>query len=76
MILLCHKFKEIVQNPESQCIFERALYYQRERQFGRALEDINRALNLAPDVSILQYHKASILYEYAVYEQDISLLDD
>jgi len=69
--------KEIISNPESPNVYlKRALYYQKERQFGRALEDINRALNLAPDVSILQYHKASILYEYAVYEQDISLLDE
>jgi tetratricopeptide (TPR) repeat protein len=68
---------EIIQKPSSPNVYlKRALYYQGERKFNEALEDINRALLLAPDISFLKYHKAAILYEFAVYTQDISLLDE
>jgi len=69
--------KEIVKNPKSPNVYlKRALYYQDKRNFTAALSDINRALSITPDVSFLQYHKAAILYELAVYSQDISLIDE
>lgn len=69
--------KEIIQKPSSPNVYlKRALYFQEKRRFPQALEDINRSLQLAPDVTFLKYHKAAILYEYAVYNQDISLLDE
>jgi tetratricopeptide (TPR) repeat protein len=69
--------KEIIQKPSSPNVYlKRALYFQEKRKFSKALEDINRSLQLAPDVTFLKYHKAAILYEYAVYTQDVSLLDE
>lgn len=69
--------KEIIDKPSSPNVYlKRALYFQGKRKFNEALEDINRSLLLAPDVSFLKYHKAAILYEFAVYTQDISLLDE
>ena len=69
--------KEIIKNPKSPNVYlKRALYYQEKRNFTAALSDINRALSITPDVSFLQYHKAAILYELAVFNQDISLIDE
>ena len=69
--------KEIIKNPKSPNVYlKRALYYQKKRDFLSALEDINRALSITPDISFLKYHKAAILYELAVNKQDISLLDE
>ena len=69
--------KEIIKNPKSPNVYlKRALYYQEKRNFTNALSDINRALSITPDVSFLQYHKAAILYELAVFNQDISLIDE
>ena len=69
--------KEIIKNPKSPNVYlKRALYYQDKRNFNNALSDINRALSITPDVSFLQYHKAAILYELAVFNQDISLIDE
>jgi len=69
--------KEIIQKPKSPNVYlKRALFFQEKRNFPSALEDINRALLLAPDVAVLKYHKAAILYEFAVYNQDVSLLDE
>lgn len=69
--------KEIIKNPTSPNVYlKRALYYQNKRDFSSALEDINRALSITPDVSFLKYHKAAILYELAVFKQDISLIDE
>ena len=69
--------KEIIKNPTSPNVYlKRALYYQNKRNFSSALEDINRALSITPDVSFLKYHKAAILYELAVSKQDISLIDE
>ena len=68
---------EIIKKPNSPNVYlKRALYFQENRKLNKALEDINRALTLAPDVSFLKYHKAAILYELAVYNQDISSLDE
>jgi tetratricopeptide (TPR) repeat protein len=68
---------EIIKKPQSPNVYlKRALYFQQKKEFPKALEDINRALLLAPDVSILKYHKAAILYENSVFTQDISLLDE
>ena len=69
--------KEIIKNPKSPNVYlKRALYYQEKRNFTNALSDINRALSITPNVSFLQYHKAAILYELAVFNQDISLIDE
>ena len=68
---------EIVKKPMSPNVYyKRAIYFQEKRKFNEALEDINRALILAPDATFLKYQKAAILYEFAVYNQDISLLDE
>ena len=69
--------KEIINNPKSPNVYlKRALYHQNKRNLSSALEDINRALSITPDLSFLKYHKASILYELAVFNQDISLIDE
>ena len=69
--------KEIINNPKSPNVYlKRALYYQNKRNFNSALEDINRALSITPDLSFLKYHKAAILYELAVFNQDVSLIDE
>ena len=69
--------KEIINNPKSPNVYlKRALYHQNKRNFNSALEDINRALSITPDLSFLKYHKASILYELAVSNQAISLIDE
>ena len=69
--------KEIISNPKSPNVYlKRALYHQNKRNFSSALEDINRALSITPDLSFLKYHKASILYELAVFKQDVSLIDE
>ena len=69
--------EEIIKNPNSINVYlKRALYYKEKREFSKAIEDINRALSITPDVSILQYHKAAILYEFAVQKQDITFLDE
>ena len=54
---------EIISKPQSPNVYlKRALYFQENREFAKALEDINRALVLAPDVSVLKYHKAAQRY--------------
>ena len=69
--------KEIISNPKSPNVYlKRALYHQNKRNLNSALDDINRALSITPDLSFLKYHKASILYELAVINQDISLIDE
>ena len=69
--------KEIINNPKSPNVYlKRALYYQEKRNFISALDDINRALSITPDVSFLKYHKAAILYELAVFKQDVSMIDE
>ena len=69
--------KEIINNPKSPNVYlKRALYYQEKRNFISALEDINRALSITPNVSFLKYHKAAILYELAVFKQDVSMIDE
>ena len=69
--------KEIINNPKSPNVYlKRALYHQNKKNFNSALDDINRALSITPDLSFLKYHKASILYELAVFTQDISLIDE
>ena len=68
---------EIIRKPQSPNVYlKRALYFQENREFAKALEDINRALVLAPDVSVLKYHKAAILYEFGVFKQDVTYIDE
>ena len=53
--------EEIIKNPNSINVYlKRALYYKEKREFSKAIEDINRALSITPDVSILQYNKDAI----------------
>ena len=69
--------EEIIRNPNSTNVYlKRALHYKEKKEFSKAIEDINRALSITPDVSILQYHKAAILYEFAVQKQDVTFLDE
>ena len=68
---------EIIRKPQSPNVYlKRALYFQENREFAKSLEDINRALVLAPDVSVLKYHKAAILYEFGVFKQDVTYIDE
>ena len=40
-----------------------------------AIEDINRALNLSPDASMLNYEN-SLLYDYGLNQADQSMIDN
>lgn len=67
----------IIQKPESSNgYYKRAIYFKQRNKFKLALEDINRAITVSPDAPIINYEKAAILYEYGVFSQDISLIDD
>lgn len=69
--------EEILANPESpNGYYKRAYYYKNKYQFDNAIGDINRAIKLAPDAASINYAKAEILYAYAIYKGDISLLDE
>jgi len=68
--------EDIINNPESpNGYYKRAIYYKNHYDFANALDDINRALKLAPDAASMNYAKADILYAAAVYKSDIALLD-
>lgn len=67
----------IIQKPESSNgYYKRAIYYKKKNKYNLAIEDINRAISVSPDAPIINYEKASILYEYGVFSQDISLIDE
>ena len=67
---------EILSNPESpNGYYKRALYYKNHYKFKNAVDDINRALKLAPESAAMNYAKADIQYAAAMYKGDISLLD-
>lgn len=68
--------EQILSNPESpNGYYKRALYYKNQYKFKNALDDINRALKLAPESAAMNYAKASIQYEAAKHKEDVSLLD-
>jgi len=67
---------EILSNPESpNGYYKRALYYKNHYKFKNAVDDINRALKLAPESAAMNYAKADIQYAGAMYKGDVSLLD-
>ena len=67
---------EILSNPESpNGYYKRALYYKNRYKFKNAVDDINRALKLAPESAAMNYAKADIQYAGAMYKGDLSLLD-
>jgi tetratricopeptide (TPR) repeat protein len=67
----------IIQKPESSNgYYKRAIYYKEKNKYNLAIEDINRAITISPDAPVINYEKASILYEYGVFSQDISLIDE
>ena len=67
---------EILGNPESpNGYYKRALYYKNHYKFKNAVDDINRALKLAPESAAMNYAKADIQYAAAMYKGDVSLLD-
>lgn len=69
--------EEILANPESpNGYYKRAEYYKYNYKFSQAIDDINRAIKLAPDAASLQYAKAEILYAYGLSTSDISYLDE
>ncbi len=69
--------KDIISNPESpNGYYKRAIYYQDKYEFDKAIDDINRALKLAPETSSINYTKAEILYKAAMYKWDLYLLDE
>jgi len=68
--------EEILGNPESpNGYYKRALYYKNHYKFNNAIDDINRALKLAPESAAMNYAKADIQYAAAMYKGDVSLLD-
>lgn len=69
--------EEILKNPNStNPYYKRAIYYKSLKKYVLALEDINRALNLSPEASMLNYEKAVILFEYGLNRSDQSLIDN
>ena len=67
----------IIKNPESpNSYFKRAAYFHKIKEFDKAIDDINRALKLAPDNGAINYEKADILYDAAVYKGDVTYLDE
>jgi tetratricopeptide (TPR) repeat protein len=68
--------EEILGSPESpNGYYKRALYYKNHYKFKKAVDDINRALKLAPESAAMNYAKAEIQYASAMYKGDVSLLD-
>lgn len=69
--------QEIINNPKSSNpYYKRAIYYKKKQEYILAIEDINRALNLSPDASMLNYEKASLLYDYGLNQADQSMIDN
>lgn len=68
--------QEIIQNPESpNGYYKRAFYYKEQFDFEKAIEDINRALKLTPEVPALTYLKADILFNQGSYLQNPALYE-
>lgn len=68
---------EIIKNPESPNVYyKRAEYYHKTNDYDKAIDDINRALKLTPDNGALNYAKAKILYDAALFKGDITYMDE
>lgn len=58
--------QEILDNPESPNVYlKRADYFARKAEFGKAIDDINRALTITPDVTEINFQKAELLFNKA-----------
>lgn len=69
--------QEIINNPKSSNpYYKRAIYYKNKQEYVLAIEDINRALNLSPEASMLNYEKANLLYNYGLNQADQSMIDN
>ena len=69
--------QEIVENPESPNVYlKRSLYRRSELNYDGAIEDINLALKITPDVAELNYQKAELLFQKGIYKSDVSLVDE
>lgn len=68
--------QEILENPDSpNGYYKRAYYYKEQNDFTKAIADINRALNLTPEVPALTYFKADILFNQAGFEKNPTLYE-
>ncbi len=55
--------QQIIDNPNSSnTYYQRGRYYQEEGDLTAAVEDINRALRIDPDVAVYNYAKGEILF--------------
>ncbi len=58
--------QDILDNPESPNVYlKRANYFARKAEFGKAIDDINRALTITPDVPEINFQKAELLFNKA-----------
>lgn len=58
--------QQIIENPESPNGYtKRSYYYSKNGDLKRAIDDINRALTLTPDVPDLNFTKAELLFNQA-----------
>ncbi|CAG5080370.1 tetratricopeptide repeat protein [Parvicella tangerina] len=68
--------QEILEHPESpNGYYKRAFYYKEQFDYEKAIQDINRALKLTPDVPALTFLKADILFNQASYAQNPALYE-
>ena len=66
----------IIENPESPNGYSRrAYYYSQNLEMKKAIEDINRALAITPDVASLNFTKAEMLFNQAGLERNPLLYD-
>jgi|GEM_PF-2302188 len=69
--------QEILNNPKSSNpYYKRAIYYRNNNNYVLAIEDINRALKISPEASMLNYEKANLLYNYGLNQSDQSMIDN
>ena len=68
--------KQIIENPESpNGYIKRSYYYSKNGDINKALEDINRALKITPDVPSLNFTKAELLFNQAGTDLNALLYD-
>ncbi|MFT5601756.1 MAG: tetratricopeptide (TPR) repeat protein [Flavobacteriales bacterium] len=68
--------EEIVEDPMNpNGYYKRSIYYKNKYDFYNAIEDIDRALKITPDVAELNYQKGDILFNKAGAEQNPDLYE-